>query len=71
MSNIISVVTSLIAEIPNWVENFLGLCFVYGQGSTKVGPPISDITWVGLFVVILPLVGLGIGIIRRLVRIRA
>lgn len=57
MATIISAITSLVQGAITWTTSYLSL--------------ISGNDVLVLFCIALPLVGLGIGVIRRLVRIRA
>lgn len=57
MADLTAAVTSLVTAVVGWVETYLGAI---------TGNPVLL-----AFCVALPLVGLGIGVIRRLVRIRA
>lgn len=57
MSSILTAVGSLVTSAISWTNSYLGM--------------ITTNDVLVLFVIALPLVGLGIGIIRRLVRIRA
>ena len=57
MSTIITAITSLVTGAISWTTSYLTL--------------ISGNDVLMLFCICLPLVGLGIGVIRRLVRIRA
>lgn len=57
MASIISAVTSFVTGAISWTTSYLTL--ITGNDALL------------LFCIVLPLVGLGIGVIRRLVRIRA
>lgn len=57
MSTILSNVTTLLSSVTTWVGTFIEC--------------ITDNEILTLFCLVLPLVGLGIGIIKRLVKVRA
>lgn len=57
LSSIITAITTLVTGAINWTTSYLSL--------------ITQNDVLVLFCIALPLVGLGIGVIRRLVRIRA
>lgn len=67
LNTIFSTVTALVAHVqaimPQWFTLFVS--------STDTGAgTVHQVTALGLFCIVLPLVGLGIGVIRRLVKIR-
>lgn len=73
MSSIFSAITDLIGNAQFWAMDYLRLFFTWGEspGGGGSGQVITGLTFLGLFCIAIPLVGLGIGIIRRLVNIRA
>ena len=69
MTGILSAIGTLVTHVATVVPKWLSLFFIevpQGGGNT-----VTAVTPIGLFCLVLPLVGLGIGIIRRLVKIRA
>ena len=72
MSSIMQAVGQLIEHVMTVVPRWLHL-FVYTNEYSMEGNIVTQtvVTPLGLFCIVLPLVGLGIGIIRRLVKIRA
>lgn len=67
MASVLSAVGTLISSVTTWVTSYLALFFTHGG----TGGAVDGVSVIGLFAMVLPLAGLGIGIIRRLVRIRA
>lgn len=72
MSAILSTIGQLVAKVPDWVSAFLSLMITTEVDNIEgVEQTITRISFLGLACIVVPLVGLGIGIIKRLVSVRA